>query len=172
MLFTELKKIQDDDIEQALEERLKARGLDPAILHQSLGGSDVTVEELISVVVDGLIAQAVDANRGASAPGSARGSSRHRPQASRSAARPASRRRPSRRSAGCTRHTRSAARRPPICWGSHAARFIGGSRRAQPRKTSKIEAGGGGKTAIYCVFRLFIPRKSSKNGGRIPASIF
>ena len=28
MLFTELKKIQDDDIEQALEERLKARGLD------------------------------------------------------------------------------------------------------------------------------------------------
>ena len=63
MLFTELKKIQDDDIEQALEERLKARGLDPAILHQSLGGSDVTVEELISDVVDGLIAQAVDANR-------------------------------------------------------------------------------------------------------------
>ena len=63
MLFTELKKIQDDDIEHALEERLKARGLDPAILHQSLGGSDVTVEELISDVVDGLIAKAVDANR-------------------------------------------------------------------------------------------------------------
>lgn len=63
MLFTELKKIQDNDIEQTLAEKLEARGIDPSILQQELGGTEVTVEQLISEVVEGLIAQAADANR-------------------------------------------------------------------------------------------------------------
>ena len=58
MLFTELKKIQDNDIEQTLAEKLEARGIDPSILQQELGGTEVTVEQLISEVVEGLIAQA------------------------------------------------------------------------------------------------------------------
>lgn len=63
MLFTELKKIQDNDIEQTLTAKLEARGIDPSILQQELGGTEVTVEQLISEVVEGLIAQASDANR-------------------------------------------------------------------------------------------------------------
>lgn len=63
MLFTELKKIKENDIEQTLTEKMEERGLDPAILQQSIAGSDVTVEQLISEVVEGLIAQAADANR-------------------------------------------------------------------------------------------------------------
>lgn len=63
MLFTELKKIQDNDIEQTLTAKLEARGIDPSILQQELGGTEVTVEQLISEVVEGLIAQAADANR-------------------------------------------------------------------------------------------------------------
>lgn len=63
MLFTELKKIQENDIEQTLTKQIMARGLNPAILRQSIAGSDVTVEQLISEVVEGLIAQAADANR-------------------------------------------------------------------------------------------------------------
>ncbi len=34
MLFTELKKIQDNDIEQTLTAKLEARGIDPSILQQ------------------------------------------------------------------------------------------------------------------------------------------
>lgn len=63
MLFTELKKIKQDDIEQTLSEEMTARGLDPALLQQSLGETGVTVEELISEVVEGLLTQAADANR-------------------------------------------------------------------------------------------------------------
>lgn len=63
MLFTELKKIQDNDIEQTLTAKLEARGIDPSILQQELGDTEVTVEQLISEVVEGLIAQAADANR-------------------------------------------------------------------------------------------------------------
>ena len=63
MLFTELKKIQDNDIEQTLTAKLEARGIDPSILQQELGDTEVTVEQLISEVVEGLIAQASDANR-------------------------------------------------------------------------------------------------------------
>lgn len=63
MLFTELKKIKENDIEQTLTEKMEERGLDPTILQQSIAGSDVTVEQLISEVVEGLIAQAADANR-------------------------------------------------------------------------------------------------------------
>lgn len=63
MLFTELKKIKENDIEQTLTEKMEERGLDPTILQQSIAGSDVTVEQLISEVVAGLIAQAADANR-------------------------------------------------------------------------------------------------------------
>ena len=61
MLFTELKKIQDNDIEQTLTAKLEARGIDPSILQQELGGTELTVEQLISEVVEGRIAQAADA---------------------------------------------------------------------------------------------------------------
>ena len=62
MLFTELKKIKDDDIQTVLVERMQARGLDPAILQQTLCGK-LTVEQLISDVVEELIDEAATANR-------------------------------------------------------------------------------------------------------------
>lgn len=62
MLFTELQKIQERDVHARLEEQLRARGIDPAILSQELG-EGVTVEQLLSDVVDALITQAADANR-------------------------------------------------------------------------------------------------------------
>lgn len=62
MLFTELKKIKDDDIQVVLAERMKARGLDPTILQQKLAGK-LTVEQLISDVVEELIDEAATANR-------------------------------------------------------------------------------------------------------------
>ena len=62
MLFTELEKIREEDVRSRLEEQLRARGVDPAILSQELGAG-VTVEQLLSDVVDELIAEAADANR-------------------------------------------------------------------------------------------------------------
>ena len=50
MLFTELKKIREEDVRARLEEQLRARGVDPAILSQELGAG-VTVEQLLSDVV-------------------------------------------------------------------------------------------------------------------------
>ena len=172
MLFTELKKIQDDDIEQALEERLKARGLDPAILHQSLGGSDVTVEELISDVVDGLIAQAVDANRE-----SFRARQRKGFEQAQAAGKSVGR--PSRKSPEAFAQVRRMYEAHEIS-GAQAADLLGVARGTFYRwlkeitaeKNIKDRGGGGVKTAIYCVFRLFIPRKSSKNGGRISSLHF
>lgn len=173
MLFTELKKIQDDDIEQALEERLKARGLDPAILHQSLGGSDVTVEELISDVVDGLIAQAVDANRE-----SFRARQRKGFEQAQAAGKSVGR--PSRKSPAAFAQVRRMYEAHEIS-GAQAADLLGVARgtfyrwlkESTVEKNIKDRGGGGGvKTAIYCVFRLFIPRKSSKKGGWISSLHF
>ena len=160
MLFTELKKIQDDDFEQALEERLKARGLDPAILHQSLGGSDVTVEELISDVVDGLIAQAVDANRE-----SFRARQRKGFEQAQAAGKSVGR--PSRKSPAAFAQVRRMYEAHEIS-GAQAADLLGVARGTFYRwlkesnsrgKHQRSRRGGGVKTAIYCVFRLFIPRK-------------
>ena len=172
MLFTELKKIQDDDIEQALEERLKARGLDPAILHQSLGGSDVTVEELISDVVDGLIAQAVDANRE-----SFRARQRKGFEQAQAAGKSVGR--PSRKSPAAFAQVRRMYEAHEIS-GAQAADLLGVARgtfyrwlkESTAEENIKDRGGGGVKTAIYCVFRLFIPRKSSKKGGWISSLFF
>lgn len=62
MLFTELQKIRQENVHERLEERLRARGIDPSILGQELGRG-ITVEDLLSDVVDELIAEAADANR-------------------------------------------------------------------------------------------------------------
>lgn len=62
MLFTELKKIKEDDIQTALMTQMQARGLDPTILQQKLCGK-LTVEELISDIVEELIDEAATANR-------------------------------------------------------------------------------------------------------------
>lgn len=171
MLFTELKKIQDDDIEQALEERLKARGLDPAILHQSLGGSDVTVEELISDVVDGLIAQAVDANRE-----SFRARQRKGFEQAQAAGKSVGR--PSRKSPEAFAQVRRMYEAHEIS-GAQAADLLGVARGTFYRwlKESTAEKnikdrGGGVKAAIYHIFCPFTPRKSSKNGGRISSLHF
>lgn len=171
MLFTELKKIQDDDIEQALEERLKARGLDPAILHQSLGGSDVTVEELISDVVDGLIAQAVDANRE-----SFRARQRKGFEQAQAAGKSVGR--PSRKSPAAFAQVRRMYEAHEIS-GAQAADLLGVARGTFYRwlKESTAEKnikdrGGGVKAAIYHIFCPFTPRKSSKNGGRISSLHF
>ena len=171
MLFTELKKIQDDDIEQALEERLKARGLDPAILHQSLGGSDVTVEELISDVVDGLIAQAVDANRE-----SFRARQRKGFEQAQAAGKSVGR--PSRKSPAAFAQVRRMYEAHEIS-GAQAADLLGVARGTFYRwlKESTAEEnikdrGGGVKAAIYHIFCPFTPRKSSKNGGRISSLHF
>lgn len=62
MLFTELKKIKEDDIQTALIAQLQARGLDPTILQQKLCDK-LTVEQLISDIVEELIDEAATANR-------------------------------------------------------------------------------------------------------------
>ena len=172
MLFTELKKIQDDDIEQALEERLKARGLDPAILHQSLGGSDVTVEELISDVVDGLIAQAVDANRE-----SFRARQRKGFEQAQAAGKSVGR--PSRKSPAAFAQVRRMYEAHEIS-GAQAADLLGVARgtfyrwlkESTAEKNIKDRGGGGVKAAIYHIFCPFTPRKSSKKGGWISSLHF
>ena len=125
MLFTELKKIQDNDIEQTLAEKLEARGIDPSILQQELGGTEVTVEQLISEVVEGLIAQAADANRESFRARQRKGFEQAQ-AAGKSVGRRASRPNPSVRCSRCTRRTRSAVRRRQLCWVSHAVHFIAG----------------------------------------------
>lgn len=62
MLFTELKKIKEEDIQTALMTQMQARGLDPTILQQKLCDK-LTVEELISDIVEELIDEAATANR-------------------------------------------------------------------------------------------------------------
>ena len=125
MLFTELKKIQDNDIEQTLTAKLEARGIDPSILQQELGDTEVTVEQLISEVVEGLIAQAADANRESFRARQRKGFEQAH-AAGKSVGRRASRPSPSVRCSRCTRPTRSAVRRRQPCWGLHAVHFIAG----------------------------------------------
>ena len=126
MLFTELKKIQDNDIEQTLTAKLEARGVDPSILQQELGDTEVTVEQLISEVVEGLIAQASDANRESFRARQRKGFEQAQAAGKSVVVRHASRPSPSVRCSSCTRRTRSAVRRRQLCWGLHAVHFIAG----------------------------------------------
>lgn len=62
MLFTELGKISEEEISEALRQALIARGLNPALLEERLSG-DVTLQALASDVLETLVARAAEANR-------------------------------------------------------------------------------------------------------------
>lgn len=62
MLFTELTKIGVDDIQSVLMQQLQTYGIESEVLQQKIEGK-VTVEQLISDVVQQLLKQAAKANR-------------------------------------------------------------------------------------------------------------
>ena len=62
MLFNELSKIDEKQIEQALQQAAEARGLDPAVLQEKLTG-DLTLQDFAADVLETLIARAAEANR-------------------------------------------------------------------------------------------------------------
>lgn len=62
MLFTELGKIDEELIAQALQQAAAARGLAPGVLEEELEGK-VTLQALATDVLETLIARAAEANR-------------------------------------------------------------------------------------------------------------
>lgn len=62
VLFTELNKIDRPEIWKRLEQSLRERGIDPAVLKQAIG-EGVAVEDLLASVLEELIDDAAEANR-------------------------------------------------------------------------------------------------------------
>ena len=62
MLFTELGKIDEKSIAEALQQAAAARGLAPEVLEEELEGK-VTLQALATDVLETLIARAAEANR-------------------------------------------------------------------------------------------------------------
>ena len=62
MLFTELGKIDEELIAQALRQAAEARGLEPGVLQTELG-ENVTLQALATDVLETLIARAAENNR-------------------------------------------------------------------------------------------------------------
>lgn len=62
VLFTELNKIDRPEIWKRLEQSLRERGIDPAVLKQTIG-EGVAVEDLLASVLEELIDDAAEANR-------------------------------------------------------------------------------------------------------------
>ncbi len=165
MLFTELKKIKDDDIEAILAERVKARGLDPAVLQQSLAGK-LTVEQLISDVVEELIGEAADANRE-----SFRARQRKGFEQAQAGGKAVGR--PSRRSDETFEQVRRMYEAHEIS-GAHAAQMLGVARGTFYRWLKEISenSGGGAINHIKCIKVSFYSVKSFKKVVRIFANHF
>ena len=155
MLFTELKKIREEDVRARLEEQLRARGVDPAILSQELGAG-VTVEQLLSDVVDELIAEAADANRE---------SFRARQRIGFAQARESGRAvgRPTRRADDQFERVRAMYEEKEIS-GAEAAKLLGVARGTFYRwlKETSENAGGGAINAKFVINHVFIMIKSCK----------
>lgn len=153
MLFTELKKIKEDDIQTALMTQMQARGLDPTILQQKLCGK-LTVEELISDIVEELIDEAATANRE-----SFRARQRQGLEQAQANGKPIGR--PTRKSPESFEQVRQMYETHEIS-GAQAAQLLGVARGTFYRwlKENQKNSGGGGLNNKKCRIMLFISLKS------------
>lgn len=62
MLFTELTKLDRSDLEKLLAQSLSDRGIDTALLTQTLGET-VSIRDLMIGVIEDALREAADANR-------------------------------------------------------------------------------------------------------------